>query len=71
MWLSRLFTKYHSYPVVRDLIFNPIALRTAKTLWCFGRSECSRVKSQHSYRLGHGGQFEKASCGMPSCSKPG
>ena len=25
-------------------IFNPIALRTAKTLWGFGRSECNRVK---------------------------
>ena len=26
--------------------FNPIALmRTAKTLWSFGRSECSRVKA--------------------------
>ena len=23
--------------------FNPIALRTAKTLWSFGRSECNRV----------------------------
>ena len=26
------------------LRFNTIALRTAKTLWSFGRSECSRVK---------------------------
>ena len=24
--------------------FNPIALRMAKTLWSFGRSECNRVK---------------------------
>ena len=24
--------------------FNPIALRTAKTLWSFGHSECNRVK---------------------------
>ena len=24
--------------------FNPIALRTAKTLWSFDRSECNRVK---------------------------
>ena len=24
--------------------FNLIALRTAKTLWSFGRSECNRVK---------------------------
>ena len=23
---------------------NPVALRTAKTLWSFDRSECSRVK---------------------------
>ena len=25
-------------------VFNPIALRTAKTLWSFGHSECNRVK---------------------------
>ena len=25
--------------------FNPIALRMAKTLWSFGRSECSRIKN--------------------------
>ena len=25
-------------------LFNPIALRTAKTLWSFGCSECNRVK---------------------------
>ena len=24
-------------------VFNPIALRMAKTLWSFGHSECSRV----------------------------
>ena len=24
-------------------IFNPIALRTAKTLWSFGHSECNRI----------------------------
>ena len=27
------------------LLFNPIALRMAKTLWSFGRSECNRVKN--------------------------
>ena len=27
-----------------SLVLNPIALRTAKTLWSFGRSECNRVK---------------------------
>ena len=26
------------------IYFNPTALRTAKTLWSFGRSECNRVK---------------------------
>ena len=26
------------------VIFNPFALRTAKTLWSFGRSQCKRVK---------------------------
>ena len=29
---------------VDGLALNPIALRTAKTLWSFGRSECNRVK---------------------------
>ena len=24
---------------------NPISLKTAKTLWSFGRSECNRVKA--------------------------
>ena len=38
-----------SYPVpvtglVLIIAIKPIALRTAKTLWSFGRSECSRVK---------------------------
>ena len=27
------------------IFFNPVAFRTAKTLWSFGRSECSRVKA--------------------------
>ena len=27
------------------LLFNPFALRTAKTLWSFGCSECNRVKA--------------------------
>ena len=28
--------------------FNPIALRSAKTLWSFGRSVCNRVKNYSS-----------------------
>ena len=28
----------------KKVFINPIALRTAKTLWSFGRSECNRVK---------------------------
>ena len=28
------------------IFFNPIALRTAKTLWSFGLSECNRVNSR-------------------------
>ena len=28
-----------------SLVVNPDALRTAKTLWSFGCSECNRVKS--------------------------
>ena len=27
-------------------VINPIALRMAKTLWSFGRSECNRVNSK-------------------------
>ena len=27
--------------------FNPIALKTAKTLWSFDHSECNRVKDIH------------------------
>ena len=28
----------------QSAVFNPVALRTAKTLWSFGHSECNRVK---------------------------
>ena len=31
--------------------FNPVALRTAKTLLSFGRSECNRVKK--NYHMGN------------------
>ena len=27
-----------------DSLFNPVALRTAKIVWSFDRSECNRVK---------------------------
>ena len=30
--------------------FNPIALRTAKTLLSFGHSECNRVKKEKQYK---------------------
>ena len=33
-------TKNHT----KDFYFNPVVLRTAKTLWSFGCSECNRVK---------------------------
>ena len=29
------------------MVFNPIALRTAKTLWSFGCSECNRVNVEY------------------------
>ena len=29
-------------------MFNPIAIRTAKTLWSFDHSECNRVKRQNT-----------------------
>ena len=32
-----------SYIIVMMFFFNLIALRTAKTLWSFGSSECNRV----------------------------
>ena len=28
------------------IVFNPIALRKAKTLWSFGLSECNRVSGK-------------------------
>ena len=31
-------------------IFNPIALRKAKTLWSFGHSECNRVNLWHNWQ---------------------
>ena len=34
----------HGYQTAKNIRLNPIALRTAKTLWSFGHSECSRVK---------------------------
>ena len=32
------------FPASAAIHFNPIALRTAKTLWSFGRSECNRIE---------------------------
>ena len=37
--------------VVCYLTLNPIALRTAKTLWSFGCSECNRVKGLKVKRM--------------------
>ena len=34
-----------SLDVIGPAYLNPFALRTAKTLWSFGHSECSRVKN--------------------------
>ena len=42
----QLQTTRYSVTALCKLRFNPIAPRTAKTLWSFGHSECSRVK-QH------------------------
>ena len=33
----------HCWGIRSSLFINPIALRTAKTLWRFGHSECNRV----------------------------
>ena len=32
------------FEIRRNDYYNPVALRTAKTLWSYGRSECNRVK---------------------------
>ena len=34
------------------VFFNPCALRTDKTLWSFGSSECKRVKKGYLYLIG-------------------
>ena len=34
-------------PFQKNSTRNPIALRMAKTLWSFGRSECNRVKGKN------------------------
>ena len=33
----------HYFSEMRQGVFNPIALRMAKTSWSFGHSECNRV----------------------------
>ena len=46
---KRIIANYHQNPSLSNIClkaFNPIALRTAKTLWSFGHSECNRVKIQ-------------------------
>ena len=40
--------KFHSAYEVYFNLFNPTALRTAKTQWSFGHSECSRVNALFS-----------------------
>ena len=56
--LSESVTKEAHNLILNILLFelsfiNPIALRTAKTPWSFGRSECNRVmkgcKNEDSY----------------------
>ena len=43
---SKLNSHRFVYTTIMDfLLFNPIALKTVKTPWSFGHSECSRVKS--------------------------
>ena len=45
--LPHLMSSTCPLEIVRAFVFNlnRIALRTAKTLWSFGRSECTRVKA--------------------------
>ena len=33
------------FEIWRNNYYNPVALRTAKTIWVFGRSECNRDKN--------------------------
>ena len=43
------WTKMPFHSIFKESALNPIALRTAKTIWSFGRSECSRVKGAYSF----------------------
>ena len=42
--LTYKMPKKHVCKIKKCSIFDPIALRMAKTLWSFSRSECNRVK---------------------------
>ena len=42
---SMYYKREEVAPKVQILFFNSIALRTAKTLWSFDRSQCNMVKS--------------------------
>ena len=43
-----LHSTFYRENTLLPLVFNPVALRTAKTLWSFGRSECNRVRGPKS-----------------------
>ena len=40
---KKITSDYHINAIIEDNV-NPVALRTAKTLWSFGHSECNKVK---------------------------
>ena len=51
---------------ITTMLFNPFPLRTAKTLWSFGRSECNRVKSLYKRRR-HRTKFISSRVWLSSC----
>ena len=53
MFVYQIIQNYQCLNDLQIQTFNPIALRTAKTLWSFGRSECNRVKYLDHFILGY------------------
>ena len=45
---AALLCKNGQNHAVISIFFNPVVLRTAKTLWSFGCSECKRVKKKQN-----------------------
>ena len=46
LYIKDVYTHLLFYSEIKNKFFNPIALRMAKTIWSFGRSECNRIKKK-------------------------